>query len=96
MLALSFSLLKNEIDEKYYFDFKSELHGQVPESSNIFMDIEQAIDIDKAKSYLKEKVKEIEQLDRSQTDLRACLITPILEEYICKRKHFRKGRNWTD
>ena len=81
-LALSLSLKKKKINEKFYNKFKSRIHTEFPEFQKIISEIEKALDIKKAKVYLKRKENEIKNLGKINGDLNTLFITKVVEVYI--------------
>jgi hypothetical protein len=81
--GLELSLKQHElIDEAYYKNFKTDLSKRHPDSVQPIAEIEKAIDMNKARKYLKDKQYNLKSAGKSDPDLQALLLTKEYEKHI--------------
>lgn len=90
-LALSEQSEDQLIDEIFYERFKAQVEKDFPNALKLISEIEREIDIERAKTYLKDKAEEIKKTGRSKKDFDSFLITTALEAYINHNKYFSRA-----
>lgn len=81
--GLELSLKQHElIDEAYYKNFKTDLSKRHPDSVPLIAEIEKAIDMNKARKYLRDKQHNLKSAGKSDPDLQVLLLTKEYEKHI--------------
>lgn len=80
--AISMSLKKEIVDEKYYDDFKADLLQRFPDYIKIIERVEQEINYNETKAHLERRKKEIDSLGIVDADLSMEFKTCVIEKYV--------------
>lgn len=91
-VKLAMSLKNVKINGDFYNNFKTKVKLDFPEFQKLIQEIEKKIDLERAKEYLKKRIKNIRESGRPDKDLTLSLITTVLESYVQREESLPFGK----